>query len=344
MRKFWKILLSVSLALQFALVARDVSFGVEQELSPLASPAYFGRFQDTFSNPAALALVEEEGSLTVAFSMGEEYDSAILHEPVGYIQNQSQNCDISVYSRNVSMTLRIGSSFLNRREQDLSEYPVFDVYSNMDLELSASYSIPYFSVGAVLKGGNSMVRMNKEISGMASALANSYMSPFERIEGSERFSLGIGALAYFDNYSIGVLIDDFVAISDGVFSADLKSAIENTSISFSAFMDRFNSEGDLRMVVPRFSILYGQFNEDTSSGTFNLNADFKFQFLPDYSLSIGLGYREDDHRLFSWNRDNGYISCYLRGEIEAFSFDAGVAVDTRSFSFYSPQFTISYTK
>ena len=149
MRKFWKILLSVSLALQFALVARDVSFGVEQEISPLASPAYFGRFQDTFSNPAALALVEEEGSLTVAFSMGEEYDSAILHEPVGYIQNQSQNCDISVYSRNVSLTLRIGSSFLNRREQDLSEYPVFDVYSNMDLELSASYSIPYFSVGAV---------------------------------------------------------------------------------------------------------------------------------------------------------------------------------------------------
>ena len=344
MKIFAKVLMIVLLLLPYPLFSEDILHSVQHEFSPFSSPAYLGRLTDSYSNPAALALAEDDGSLRLSFSMSENYDSSIFFEPVGYIQNQVQELGVTLFNKNVSLTIKMGSSLTDRRMQDMSKYPFFDVYSNMDLELIASYALPYISVGAVLKGGNSMVRMDKEISGISSALANSYLSPFERVTGSERFSLGFGAIGYFDNFSFGIIANDFVSIFDGELHSDFKSVMDNVALSFSVFKDKFSPSGELTLIRPRASLYYGEFNNDTSTGTFMFDADFEFQFLPDVSFAIGVGYRELEHRLFRIDRDNGHLSVYVRGEFAAISFDAGLIWDTATFNTLSPQISISYIR
>ena len=344
MKIFAKVLMIVLLIIPSPLFCEDVVHYVQHEFSPFSNPSYFGRLSDSYSNPAALALAEDDGSLRVSFSISDNYDTNVFFEPVGYIQNQVQEFGVALFNKNISLTIKMGSSLTDRRMQDMSKYPLFDIYSNMDLELVASYALPYFSVGAVLKGGNSMVRMDKEISGIASALANSYLSPFERVTGSERFSLGFGAIGYFDNFSFGILANDFVSIFDGELHADFISVMEKVALSFSIFKDKFSPTGELSLIRPRVSLYYGEFNDDTSTGTFMADADFEFQFLPDVSFAIGVGYRELDHELFKIDKDNGHLSLYLRGEVSSISFDAGLIWDTATFNSLSPQISISYIR
>lgn len=335
-------LFTVVLFLSISLFAVDVSSFDNSGLSSISNPAYYGRFKDLFANPAALALSEEGGNIRTSLSISEDYDISAFSEAVGYIQNQVSNVDISLYNKNIAMTVKIGTSYTDRVFQSTGEFPHFDIYSNIDLELTVAYAFPYISVGGYLKGGNSMARMDKEISGFVSSIANSYLSPFERITDSERFSVGLGILSYFENYSFGVLLDDVFTISDGEVKADFTSIYEGLSLSFAAYMNKFTETGDLRLFRPRASLFYGDFNSDTSSGTFMLSGDIELQLLPDKSITLGVGYLEKDHKVLRFNRKNGELGLYLRGEFATWEVSLGASIDTGTFNRLKPQISASY--
>ena len=338
------LLLSALLILPLSIYASVDGYSSDYGSSPFSNPAYFGRFEDISSNPAALPLNRGDESFRASLSVQEDYNMDELYDKLGYIQNNNSALDISFFSKTMSMTVRIGSAINGRRFQDNSIYPYYDIYSNMDLDLSVAYAFPYISLGAVLKGGNSMARMDKEISGVDSAFANSFLSPFERISGSERFSVGFGLLSYFDSISVALTADDILSFSSGKMSGDLSSLVESFSLSFAAFGNEFTPSGDLSFVLPRVSLYYGGFKRDTSSGTFAICTDFEFQFLPSSSLSVGLSYREEDHRILRWNKDNGYLSLYLRGEFSSWSFTLGTGSSTNGFVNLVPHLSVSYAR
>ena len=330
--------------LTFSLFASNVSYSTNYQLSSISNPAYYGTFNDIYANPAALPLSEDDGNVRTALSLSEIYDIDVLAEPIGYIQNQVSNVDISIYNKNVSMTIKIGSSFSDRSFRENSQYPFFDIYSHMDLELALAYAFPYVSIGGVLRGGNSMVRMDKEVTDLGNAIANSYLSPFERMSNSERFSIGLGALGYFDNYSLGVVFDDLFIITAGEVKTDFSSIFKGMSISFAAYSDKYTPNGDLRLFRPRASIFYGNFNSDTSTGKFMINGGVDVQLLSDFTIVIGMGYHEHAHKAFKYNKNEGELCFNLRGIFDDWDISTGISVDTETFKTIKPIISVAYHK
>lgn len=308
--------------------------------SPLRSVSYFGNFMDFFTNPATLPLVEDnQGSFMCSINYSDYLPFSSFSTPTGYMNNTLADISLSFVGRNVALTANIGSSFINKTIKDDLAY--FDIYSNIDIEIDWGFALPYFSFGVSIGGGNSLVRTNKRVSNPIDAVANSLFSPFERSAGSERFSLGAGMLLYFDYFSIGLNIHDILTLNDeNSISADWETIGKSSTVSFAAFGPKFNKNGDLAFILPRVSLSFSDFLDQRY--TFSIKGDLSFQFLPDSSLDIAVGYREVNHKFFGFNGNNGFLDVYLSGEFLSMNLTLGVTFDCKTFSTFSPVVGFSY--
>lgn len=309
--------------------------------SPFRSASYYGEFFDLFTNPAALPLIEDnQGSFMLSMNLSDNLPFSSFSNPVGYINEQIDEMTLSFVGRNIALTANIGTSFANKRiDRDRA---FFDIYSNMDIEIDWGFSFPYVSFGLSIEGGNSLIRSDKPIDDVFDAIANALFSPFDRNSGSERFSLGAGVLIYFDNFSIGLNIEDILTLNErNEISSTWRRIGQTSDLSFSAKGDKFTKNGDLQFLLPRVSLSFSEFLDDKY--TFSVKGDLTLQFLPDANVSLGVGYREYNHSLFSFDSNNGIFDAYIKGSFNSMSITLGASFDCDSWSNIAPVIGFSYT-
>ncbi len=303
-------------------------------LSPFVSASYYGSFYDALYNPAALPLKRDDGTLLVSYTGSDDVIADKASINMKYFQNHADKLVLAFLGRNISLTGQFGSDF---RIIDGNKY---DIYNTIDAQIDWAYALPYFSFGMRLKGGNSMIRSSKEIDNLADAYANALFSPFENDLGSSRFSLSAGALLYFKFGALGAYVDKIMSLDDGAVSINMDNVLESSVLSLYLGLSRINKEGELNLVRPRLSLSYSSLKED--SLVFDIKADVAFQPLPTHSLALGVGYRESEHRMFSFKRENGLLSIYIKAEFDSFSVLAGSTFNADNFKHFTPVLALTY--
>lgn len=319
-------------------VSKAASYGP----SPFFSPSYHGKFGDMAANPAALALINDDSNFIISMLGYENYNTEKFKQPLGFIQDNLLDVGFSFFSRNMALSIDIGTVFTDRSFNEGDKFPSFNIYSDFDISLDIAYAFPYVAVGLNISGGNSLIRASREVTSITNAIAHAYMSPFESVTGSERFNLGIGLLTYFNNFAIGIQVDDVVALENGQISANWGLFLSSMEVSLSGNGNQFSKEGELNLFNPRISVTYKGFNKGLDTDYFSLKGDLKLQFLPKASLALGVVYSEYDHKMFRWNKENGSLGVFISGIYKEFTLTLGVVMDVDKFEYISPSFQFSF--
>jgi len=338
------LLFVFSIVLVFSLYAKDTLYSSNsntskaQLASPFKSVAYHGDFLDFLSNPASLALMDsDQGSFMLRLFSSDNIPISNFSKKTGYMNDMVNELSVAFAGKNIAFVANVGTSF-ERKSQDLA---IFDIFSNIDIEVDWAFSFPYVSLGMSIKGGNSLVRYERPINNVFDAISNAWFSPFESSSGKERFSLGSGLVVYFDYFSFGLNIDGILSLDErSELVASWSNIARNSSISFASNGSRFTKDGDLFFILPRVSISFSNF--DGTGYTFSAKTDFTFQFLPDCNLSLGVGYMEVSHSFFSFNKDNGNLDVFLKGRFWDFSLAIGLGCGVGSFDNIAPFVGFSY--
>ena len=307
--------------------------------SPLSSVAYTGRFSDMFANPAALSLMETStGPFAFSASWADDLDASLFgHDSMPLLQNQHWNLQASFIARYVALTAFFGTDF----ERAESDEPAYDIHSSLRIEVDMAYSIPHFSIGMRLSGGNKMIRRNRIVDSLSDIFANAWFSPFERESGSESFDVGVGAIGYIGPLSVGIYVGEFLTLRDDNLYFGWDAMAESTTVAISLGPSRFTDEGDLRFFRPRCSLsMTGLVDEDTRS--VEIEGELTFQLLPESSVTFAASYLEESHMLFAFRPENAFVSFFLRGEGSGFSGSIGLSFKATDFSVFAPSLVFSY--
>lgn len=338
------LLFSIVILYSLFLLSAERVYTLESlQISPFSSASYYGSYSDGFTNPAALPLMRDYGSFLVSYLGSDDLDlDSAKGERLSLFQNHTDKLVLSFLGNNLSLTGQFGTDFRGR-SQDLENPDKlrYDVYNTIDVQIDWAYAFPYFSFGVRLAGGNSMIRPSKQIANLIDAYANALFAPFENDSGSSRFSLGAGALLYFRYGAIGLYVDEIMSLSDGALVASWPSLLSSSTLSFNVGASRINKEGELTFIRPRFSYSYTGLTSGSQS-VFDLKADVAFQFLPSFSAALGISYMEYNHKFFSFNRDNGYLGLYMKGEFSFFNVLFGASLSTAGFNKLTPVIGLTY--
>ncbi len=332
--------IAVILILTAALSAYGAAVDYNALDSPINSIAYSGRIYDLFSNPAALPLMERDiGMFALRTDIRDSYSvSDFGHDGMSWVQNQAWTIDASFITRYVALTAYYGTEF-SRQETDS---PVYNIYSSLKIELNAAYSVPFFSVGLRISGGNEMIRRHRDVSNILDYFSNALFSPFERNVGSEFFHLGAGAILDFPYVSLAIFVEDILTLTDGgslYFGWDVMA--ETTTVAAAVEGPRFNSDGDLLLVRPRFSFSFTGLM-DAASRSIEFEGDLTFQFLPDADLTIAASYLERQHEWLAFNPENAVVSFLIRGGADGFYGSIGVSFKASDWTEFSPCISFSW--
>ena len=308
--------------------------------SPLSAVSYTGRFADVFANPAALPLMEiEPGPFAISLNLSDDLDSSLFGNTVmPLLQNQKWSIGASFIARYVALTAFFGNEFEKTGDVSSSSY---DIHSSLRIEVDMAYSIPHFSIGLRVSGGNKMIRRDKVIDSIDKIFANAWFSPYERESGSESFDVGTGAIVSFGPFSGGVYIGELLTLRNEEIYIGWDAISESTTLSVSLGANRYTKDGDLRFFRPRCALsMTGLVNEDTR--TVEAEAEITFQLLPESSVTFAFSYLERNHSIFAFDISNGYFNFFLRGEGNGFSGTIGVTFKADDFSRFAPMFGFSY--
>lgn len=335
-----------AIAILLLILAPFSLFAVSQassyEASPFHAPSYHGKFDDMVANPAALALIKDDSSFIITLLGYEIYDKNVFTQPLGFIQDNLLDVGLSFFSRNMALSIDLGTSFTDRSYNMGDKYPSFNIYSAVDISLDIAYAFPYVAFGMNISGGNSLIRASREVTSIANAIAHAYMSPFESVAGSERFNLGIGILAYFNNFAFGVEVDKVVALEDGQISANWELFLSSMEVSISGNGNQFSKDGELNLFNPRVSLTYRGFNQGLDTDYFALKGDLMLQLLPKASIALGVVYSEFDHKMFRWDINKGNIGIFLSGIYREFTLTLGVDFEVATLNDISPSIQFSF--
>lgn len=324
----------------------SLSFGFEDLLvSPLYSPSYSGRFIDSILNPANLSKRSDSGIFyfTTTFSDLLSRDVFSSGEKLPYIQNFKSEMTFSFISKYFSATILTNTYFRNREMR--GDYLESDIFNTLMLQLDASYSFPYVSIGVRIKGGNRLIREDRRLDDFFQAVGNAYFSPFEVMPHSEFFSLG-GYLSFeYSFFSASFAIEDIVTLRfpDNMSSPSIyvgsDAVLDSMEISFALTYPKFNSRGELNFLRPRAS--YTIYGNPAGAYEMYIVGALEFQLLPTMSLSVAAGYMEYDHSFFRFNEDRGTMMFAIEFLDRFYSLRLGFNVDTSSFSRFAPSFSFS---
>lgn len=333
------ILLMVMSSLLFALPPSGDTSLTSLRFNALSSISYYGSFSDIFVNPASLPLLSKNNYYQVSLSPSESYNTSLWGvEPQFFMQNTTNELQGTVVSGPVSLSAKISNSLNNRVVRDDSSV-YYDNYSGFDVELGFGYSfINHIAIGARLGGGNSVARLSKKIDNIFTFIGDSYFSPYEKLSGTERFNVNVGALLYNNNLSLGLVLGDLLGQkSDETF---LEHFISNTTIGLSYKGDEYTLDGDLVLLVPRLGLDFKGigFKADRS---ISISGDITLQFLKDILLDWGIKYSyqvsKDDVR-------TSVFSTSLYGVYEDFSISLNLAFLDNVSENFRPSIVFTYSK
>ncbi len=301
--------------------------------SALRSVSYYGTMGDIAENPASLPLVSGYGNYQVSGAYGERLSHQV---PVlSYVDNPEAELKGEVRSGPVALAAKFSAFLDDKTNKDGKAN--FDVYSGVDMVVSVGYAfLDHFSAGAALGGGNSMARYNKDISGIFEFAGNALFSPFEKIEGSERFTTSLGFLAYYDSFTFGLRSDSILSLvrrSEG----GVGKTLSETTVSVSYKGDRYTQDGELSFLVPRASISYSGFSASIERRSLSIKGDLTLQFLKNMVLDGGMVYNHDvldgiSHRTLGMSLYGSYYS-YALSINAAYDVDKGIFIPSVVFSY-----------
>ena len=319
--------------------ASELSPLANPQASPLSSVSGFGRFSDVFANPAALVMMETDtGPFALTLGISDLYSAGeFSSDRLPFVQNQLWNMGLSFIADHIALSAFFGTEFM-RQDQDRT---LFDIRSSLRIELDMAYSIPHFSFGMRISGGNSMLRGSKKMTGITDIFANAWFSPFERERDSQFFDVGVGAILTFGPFSGGIYSGSIVTLRDENIYLGWDAIAESTSLSLSVSADRFLPSGDLRFFRPGLSLSMTGLT-DAESRSIEAEAELTFQFLPDASFSLAASYLEFRHSLFRFDTDNAFLNIAARGDWSGFSVTLGVSFRVSEWSDFAPSIIFSY--
>ena len=323
---------------------QSLSFGFEDMLSsPLYSPSYSGRYVDSMLNPAMLSKRSDDGIFFFTTTLSDAYDKSVFSEDMPYIQNFKSEMTFSFISRYVSLTVLTNTYFRNRSER--SGYLESDIFNTLMMQIDASYSFPYVSLGMRIRGGNRLVREDRALTGFFSAMGEAYFSPFSVMPTSEFLSIGAFLNFEYSFFSLSFSIADIVTLrfpenmSSPYVYVGADAVLDSMDISFAFSYPRYNGRGELNFIRPRMS--YTMHGNLGGKYDIYLVSSLDFQLLPTMTFSLAVGYKEVDHRFFSYDGKNGTLMFALEFFDRFYSIALGFNVDTATFSRYYPSITFS---
>lgn len=292
------------------------------KLSAFRNISYSGNIEDIFINPASLPLIREDILFKASLALSETYDSSVLFSssPTSHIQNLKSEFQGTVLSSSMAITAKFSNYLSSRYVRDNSAF--FNIFTGIDIELDLGYKIgKSFAIGFSIGGGNSLIRDDKKISSYLDVVQNALFSPYERIDGSERFTSSLGIMFFNDNLSFGLTTSSLIGVDISV-SNYFSNLIGNTTIGFSYRGDMYSEEGDLNILVPRIgaSIKGMGVGEERSV---SLSGDLTMQMLKNAYIDGGVKYQ------YFVNSDgiNSILSFSLLGTLDDFSLSFNVAFD-----------------
>lgn len=304
--------------------------------SALSSGAYYGSFSDIFVNPASLPLLNRAEDYQVSFAPGERYNTSLWGtEAMGYMQNLTSELQGTAVSGPVALSAKVSSRLDNRTlRSDGGVY--YDIYSSFDIELAMAYSfLNHISIGARLGGGNSVGRLSKKMSLFIDAARNAWFSPYEKVEGSERFNLNVGTLIYFDNFTIGLVFDDLVASNTNF----LKHLVSNTTLAVAFKGNEYNRNGDLNYLVPRLAVDMRGIGFDVGR-SLTACGDLTLQLLKDVLLDVGVKY---SYMISEKDEKSSEITVTVLGTYGDFSLLFNVVLFQNNEENFRPSVVLTYS-
>ncbi len=329
--------------LAFSLYASSDALDTDTSLlglkySALESVSYYGAFSNIFVNPASLPLLKGSKDYQISYSPSESYNTDLFgNEKLSFMQNLTSELQGTVVSGPVSLSAKISSALDNRTLRSDGVY--YDIYSSFDIELSLAYSfLSHFSIGARLGGGNSVARLSKRLDGIIDTIGNAWFSPYDQLSNSERFNANLGALVYSNNFSIGLVFDDLFSVS--LDSSFFNKLVTNTTVGLSFKGDEYNSDGDLKYLVPRLSVDLKGIGFSSGERRLTVQGDITLQFLKDVLLDAGVKY---SYSVSSTDESTSNIAFTLLGTYSDFSLLFNVVILNNTGETLRPSIVFSYS-
>ncbi len=321
-RKISVILIISLLSFSLFAVTEESAAVSAQRYSALRSPAYSGTLEDVFVNPAALPLIRENILFKVTASSSEAYDTSLLFSssPAWYIQNLENELQGTVVSGSIALTAKFSNKLTDRTERDNLSF--FDIYTGVDIEIDFGYQIGrHFSFGMRLGGGNSLIREDKNVSSYVDVVKNALFSPYEKVQGSERFTSSLGFMVFNDNLSLGITTSSIIG-ENLDFNNYFSSFIGNTTLAVSYRGDMYSKEGDLNLFVPRVGASISGMGVGKERGL-SVSGDLTIQLLKNAYLDTGIKYQY----LVRDEVISNILSISVLGALEDFSLSVNLAFD-----------------
>ena len=336
-KKIAAIILSMLIALGL-FASYDESAAISaQSFSAFRSPAYSGSLEDVFVNPASLPLMWNEGLFKVSASLFEAYDTSLLFSssPSWHIQNLKSELQGTVISGSIALSAKFSNRIADREERDKLAY--FDIYTGVDIEIDFGYQIGrHFSFGMRLGGGNSLIREDKNISSYLDVVKNALFSPYEKVEGSERFTSALGFMVFNDNLSLGVTTSSVIGLNLDI-SNYLSNIIGNTTLALSYRGDMYSRQGDLNLLVPRVGASISGMGVG-SERAISISGDLIIQLLKNAYVDTGIKYQY----LVKDEDISNILTLSLLGALEDFTLSFNLAFDLLGEYNFLPSIVFTY--
>ncbi|MCH3915927.1 MAG: hypothetical protein LKE40_00250 [Spirochaetia bacterium] len=215
---------------------------------------------------------------TYGSSSGSGSNSSIFQSPVSYL-------GASFFGTGVSMTLQI-KNYLDDKKDSTEDAVSFTGHTLTMMQMDIALPLKFLQVGLRLRGGSEVKRQNAIIRSGLLAIPDyfiqTYLERYEYVEGSESYSVGLGARKQInDAWALAFTAD----LYQGGEDASTHYFLDTLRLGFSYATPTYNKENALNFFKVR---IFGDISgfTDSDSRYVSLATEVRCQLLRDHSVSF----------------------------------------------------------
>ena len=273
--------------------------------------SFYSDVFNVYSNPAAIAFREDlKSKFIIGFTYGDTLDSTIIKEPLALVQSLDNNLNISFGGAKMLFSAAFGYRTSDRKLLDNGVS--YDFISSNNIQLDWGYRIKDFAAGIRIKGGSSAIRDNKVISDYLGFFQNFLLAEYTNLDGSNYFSMGLGAQYHINIFSFGLYTDSLLTLDQSKdLSVSLSNILDTLTFGFSVRREKYTPAGELSFYRPRVGLSLKNIFSDIF--TFEATAELTLQFLPNRNLSFIALYGDERSKnsILKVNDSSSYVGLGL---------------------------------
>ncbi len=272
-------------------------------------------YDSFYVNPASL-FFQEEGLFMVNGSYGDSVVPAAFQalEPLPLLQ-EPQNTISALFSSRF-LALSIGLEYmLANRAVDIASVR-YDALNLSKLQLNLAYGWGNLALGFSARGGNVLKRPSISIgkdSPVTDYLKNTYLERYQVPEG-QFFTTSAGLLVSYQWISIGIVSQSLFEMDyqTNELVLDAYTVLETLGIGMAVSTPPYDRNNELNLLALNAAFDIANIGDDLLR-SLRMGMELKIQLLPEYSVSVRLGYRERRASLSSILALNGDEGCTTYG-------------------------------